>query len=382
VVGFGVAGILGQQTGSSRVMGTPEYMAPERATGKTYDHRSDVYSLGVMAYEMLVGEVPFQGATPIETLSLQAAEVPDRINERLRHPIPEALEAVVMRMLEKSPARRPQNMAEVEGLLLEAQIEAGIRTPWDDLPLPNIAAERAARITRKLSATARRTFVIGAATVVAAIGVVTIVYAVSQPPRMMTVTKLAAPTPRTEIAPLPAPEPAGSPGGAGGARPAGGAQGGASGRGEPGARPSSRGRREEFPEETSEPRDPVASRRAVQRGQAAIEAGRIEEAKGEFERAVAADSRNVVAIGGLAEVAFERAKYEEAAYFASRACRLNSRSTKYFMLLADSSFRLFRYADALNAYQRARSLDPSIAGIDTRIKNVQAKLGRFPKSGP
>jgi tetratricopeptide (TPR) repeat protein len=132
-------------------------------------------------------------------------------------------------------------------------------------------------------------------------------------------------------------------------------------------------------EESSEPRDPVASRRASQRGLSALEAGRIEEAKGEFERAVAADSRNVVAIGGLAEVAFERARYEEAAYYANRACRLTSRSTKYLMLLADSSFRIDRYSDALKAYQRAKALDPSIEGIDARIRMVEAKLGKPPK---
>jgi serine/threonine protein kinase len=377
VVDFGVAGILGQQSGS-RVMGTPEYMAPERATGKTYDHRSDVYSLGVMAYEMLVGEVPFQGPTPIETLSLQASEVPDRINERLRHPIPEALETVVMGMIEKQPGRRPQNMAEVEALLLEAQIEAGIRTPWDDLPLPAVATERAARISRKLTASARRTFVIGAATVVAAVGVISIVYAVSQPPKVMTVTRLSAPTPRTEIAPMPVPEvsPA-APGGQGG-RPAATPQGPtpASNAGTP--RPAARVRREDPSEDAAEPRDPAASRRAAQLGQEALEAGRFEEAKAEFERAVAADSRNVTAIGGLAEVAFERARYEEAAYYANRAVRLN-RSTKYLMLLADSSFRIGRFSDALVAYQRAKNMDPSIEGIDTRIKNVQAKLGRIPK---
>ncbi|HXU82949.1 MAG TPA: protein kinase [Polyangia bacterium] len=377
VVDFGVAGILGQQGGSSRVMGTPEYMAPERATGKTYDHRSDVYSLGVMAYEMLVGEVPFQGPTPIETLSLQASEVPDRINERLRHPIPEALETVVMDMLEKSPSRRPQSMAEVEARLLEAQIEAGIRTPWDDLALPAVAPERAARIARKLRASTRRTVAIGAATAIAALGVIGIVAAVSQPPKVMTVTKLSAPTPRAEIAPMPAPAAAVPAAPVTPGRTTGGASGTA-GAGPAGARGGSRGRRDEHPEEASEPRDPVASRQAAQRGQDALDFGRHEEAKVEFERALAADSRSLAAIRGLADVSYELADYNNAAYYANRVVRTSPRAIKYLVLLGDASFKIGRWSDALGAYQRAQKIDPELEGIDDRIKNVLVKLGRGP----
>ncbi|HEY0709419.1 MAG TPA: serine/threonine-protein kinase, partial [Polyangia bacterium] len=156
VVDFGIAGLLGQGSGGGKVMGTPEYMAPERAQGFGYDHRSDVYSLGVMTYEMLTGEVPLQAATPVETLALQVDEKPDRINERLTEPVPEKIENLVMRMLEKDPGRRPQSMAEVESLLLEAQIDARITTPWDEeLTLPPMESDRAARITRRLSPTAR-----------------------------------------------------------------------------------------------------------------------------------------------------------------------------------------------------------------------------------
>ena len=152
VVDFGIAGLLGQGSAGGKVMGTPEYMAPERAQGLGYDHRSDIYSLGVMAYEMLVGEVPLQGSAAVETLAMQVDEQPDRINERLTEPIPEKIEALIMRMLEKDAARRPQNMAEVEARLIEAQLEARIQTPWDEeLTLPPMDPDRAARIARRLS---------------------------------------------------------------------------------------------------------------------------------------------------------------------------------------------------------------------------------------
>jgi serine/threonine protein kinase len=156
VVDFGIAGLLGQGSAGGKVMGTPEYMAPERAQGLGYDHRSDIYSLGVMAYEVLVGEVPLQGTTAVETLAMQVDEQPDRINERLTEPVPEKIEQLIMRMLEKDPGRRPQSMAEVEALLIEAQLEARIQTPWDEeLTLPPMDPDRATRIARRLSPTAR-----------------------------------------------------------------------------------------------------------------------------------------------------------------------------------------------------------------------------------
>jgi serine/threonine protein kinase len=162
VVDFGLAGQLGAEAAaaSSRVMGTPEYIAPERAAGAGYDHRSDIYSLGVTAYQLLTGRVPFKGATPHATLVMQTSETPAPMRDWPAREIPPALEAVVMRMLEKTPERRPQSMAEVEALLLDAQIGAGLSTPWDDLPLPTMASDSCARIGRKLRA--RRPSLVGA----------------------------------------------------------------------------------------------------------------------------------------------------------------------------------------------------------------------------
>jgi serine/threonine protein kinase len=157
VVDFGVSGALAAGGCASRVMGTPEYMAPERITADSYDHRADVYSLGAMAYEMLTGVVPLQGANASDTLEMQISRLPPRLNERvLGSRIPRELEVLVMTMLDKDPDRRPANMAEVEALLLEAQVAADLQTRWDNLPLPPMDPRRAARIARRLGRPRRR----------------------------------------------------------------------------------------------------------------------------------------------------------------------------------------------------------------------------------
>ncbi len=139
VVDFGIAGLMHTQEKHDTISGTPEYIAPERALGRGYDHRSDIYSLGVMSYELLTGRLPFVHENVTELLKKHVGEAPERPRTRLpTGGIPAELETVVMQMLAKDPAARPQNMAVVEALLCEAQIAAGISTPWDDLDLPAV----------------------------------------------------------------------------------------------------------------------------------------------------------------------------------------------------------------------------------------------------
>jgi len=124
VADFGIAKALAAATqdGSAAVagltstgmaVGTPAYMAPEQVVGDaTMDHRADLYSLGVISYEMLTGNHPFAGRTAQSIAAAHLTETPAPLVER-RKDVPPALAAIVMRLLAKDPAARPQSADEV-----------------------------------------------------------------------------------------------------------------------------------------------------------------------------------------------------------------------------------------------------------------------------
>ncbi len=92
-------------TGEGAAIGTLKYMSPEQAAGKEADSRSDLYSLGVVIYEMLVGETPFTGTTPYQTLHNLMYKPPPPLSERNPRISP-AVERVVLRALSKDPRQR------------------------------------------------------------------------------------------------------------------------------------------------------------------------------------------------------------------------------------------------------------------------------------
>ena len=105
---FGVAKMLegsSSLTATGTVTGTPDYMSPEQAQGLKVDGRSDVYSLGIVLFEMLTGHVPFEAETPLAVLFKQIQEPPPPLSI-IRPDLPYQLEAVLLKALTKNPADR------------------------------------------------------------------------------------------------------------------------------------------------------------------------------------------------------------------------------------------------------------------------------------
>src|SRR5258705_11556919 len=114
ITDFGTAKILqfGTVQQTAHVMGTPSYMSPEQVKGRPVDGRSDIFSLGVMLYEMITGEKPFPGqniTTVIYKIVNEAPVPPRQINPSI-HP---GISAIIMRALEKEPDQRYQNCREM-----------------------------------------------------------------------------------------------------------------------------------------------------------------------------------------------------------------------------------------------------------------------------
>jgi len=100
-------------THTGAVLGTPRYMSPEQVKGQKADRRSDLYSLGLIFYEMATGELPFAGDTLYQTMMLRTKELPK--NPKLLNPdLPDFLVRIIMRCLETEPAQRYQSAREIQ----------------------------------------------------------------------------------------------------------------------------------------------------------------------------------------------------------------------------------------------------------------------------
>jgi eukaryotic-like serine/threonine-protein kinase len=135
VLDFGLAKFLpgrsgdvtrAQVTVAGMVVGTVSYMAPEQALGRPVDHRADLFSLGIVLFEMLTGRVPFEGASPTEIIDRILHLTPPPVS-RLAPGVPASLDAVVARALEKDPASRYQSAREMKTDLRQvaAELDSG-----------------------------------------------------------------------------------------------------------------------------------------------------------------------------------------------------------------------------------------------------------------
>src|SRR3954467_15709957 len=114
VTDFGIARSgASQMTEAGSIVGTAQYLSPEQARGAPVDPRSDLYSLGIVLYEMLTGRVPFTGDTPVEIAMKHLSQVPEPPS-KLRSGVPHDLDAIVMRALAKDPDHRYSSAEEMD----------------------------------------------------------------------------------------------------------------------------------------------------------------------------------------------------------------------------------------------------------------------------
>ncbi|MGE3288751.1 MAG: Stk1 family PASTA domain-containing Ser/Thr kinase [Pseudonocardia sp.] len=123
VMDFGIARALGEGqnvTQTAAVIGTAQYLSPEQARGEQVDARSDVYAAGCVLYELLTGEPPFTGDTPVAVAYQHVREDPKRPSD-VNSDVPPALDAVVLKALSKNPANRYQSAAEMRSDLVRVR---------------------------------------------------------------------------------------------------------------------------------------------------------------------------------------------------------------------------------------------------------------------
>ncbi|HET7292789.1 MAG TPA: protein kinase [Vicinamibacteria bacterium] len=130
---FGIAKQAGGEatlgaTATGLIIGTPEYMSPEQARGEKLDFRSDIYSLGVLSYEIFTGQVPFRGETPIATIFKHLQQPPPLDGETVRG-LPVELLGVLRVALAKTADERYSSAADFARALTEARDAAGVTPP-------------------------------------------------------------------------------------------------------------------------------------------------------------------------------------------------------------------------------------------------------------
>jgi serine/threonine-protein kinase len=206
---FGIArrvtpGTTASLTLSGQVVGSPEYMSPEQARGEALDARSDIYSLGVVLFEVFGGKVPFQGDTPVATILKHLQEPPPLEPER-RGRVPEAICPVLRKALAKSREDRYGSVSEMAAAIESARRESvrlgatPTATQWRSaLPPVLLAASPRQSPVRRGAAAVAAVVALGATVAMVAGRAPRMPIADASPPP---ITSAPVPTPTAQVAP-------------------------------------------------------------------------------------------------------------------------------------------------------------------------------------
>ncbi len=205
VLDFGIAKVFRDdrkidelETQAGTVFGTPRYMSPEQAQGKTLDHRSDLYSVGVLLYQLITGRPPFQDDDAVVVMATHIREEPEALRKAAPdRPVPRSLEKIVTRALAKEPEHRFESADVFEAKLRACQPEV----------------EEAERLGRASSLSSLRLpLAIGGGILALAVAAAVVIVATGEPSgadaSVRTTLPAATPPPAVAAAPEPAPAPA------------------------------------------------------------------------------------------------------------------------------------------------------------------------------
>ena len=365
-------------------MGTPEYMAPEQAAGRPADARSDVYAVGGVLYEMLVGHPAYEGANFMEVLHKKANFAPQAIG-KFRDDVPAEIEALILMSMAKDPAARPQSMSDFEqrlqeiarrcftdGALLASPLLPGTSA---DTPRPVVlnGAIGGGRLSAVFADRRRLAVAAIAACFVLAATAVGIGRA-----RGRAGIAAANPPPVEHVSPAPAPAPVA-------AYPV------AAEVTAPKEEPAAPAQPEEAPaaeseSDTTERGAPVTRARLAAVTASAVEQRKqLDDAEALLRTQHFADARKAFirlskgrltrgrALVALAEIAFQEKNYQETIRSAKLATK-GGGGARAHVLLGDAHFRMNEFPAAVTAYQAALRLDPDNSSAKSGLALANKRL--------
>ncbi len=383
ILDFGIARLSAGSVGESRItqqgltIGSPAYMSPEQAVDGEITPASDLYSFTVVLFEMLTGHTPFDRGDPVATMKAHISTPAPALREVAPNlDLPDGLEEVVRLGLAKIAAERvgsaDQMLAMLDAFLHGARPDvprAAAATATPSLP-DRVQRGEPTIVVRPRPG--RRPWILAGATMLAVVAIASYVVV-----RSATTDATGAREREQERAPAP-----GSPADRG-APPVG-----APPRDDveeidleeidmtPHAEPGAGSGSARGPAPRDRPRNRNDAKPWIAKGKQAMAAGRFDEARSSFERAVAIDRGAHAAFAGLAEVAHNRADFSGAVLAAKRAVALAPRSAAYRLTLARAYYKIMRYDDAIQQWQKVLELDPKNASAKTNIEMAKSKLGR------